>query len=102
MGLDSDAFVTADEICVSIRINLIYSPIYLFFVFLYSMPRHYQPFKPSGFQRGPLQEHGEDLHQLHRGPGEPGGHLHGGAPGPVLPHGKDCYSFIAAKGLTCT
>lgn len=54
------------------------------------MSRHHQPFKPSWFQRGPLPEHGEDLQQLHCGPGESGGHLHGRAPRPVLPQGKDC------------
>ena len=49
----------------------------------------HQPFKPSGHQRRPLPEHGEDLQQLHCGPGESGDHLHGGAPWPVLPQGKD-------------
>lgn len=44
------------------------------------MPRHQQPIKPSGNQRGPLYELGEDLQQLHCDPGEPGDHPHGGAP----------------------
>lgn len=62
---------------------------FFFLLFPCSMSRHHQPSEPSGYQRWPLPEHGEDLQQLHGGPGEPGNHLHGGAPRPVLPQGKD-------------
>lgn len=54
--------------------------LHIFCLFPRSMPRHHQPFEPSGLQRGPLPEHGEDLQQLHCGLGELGDHLHGGAP----------------------
>lgn len=67
---------------------------FFFLVFPCSMPRHHQPFKSSGLQRRPLPKHGEDLQQLHCGPGESGGHLHGEPPWPVLPQGKGCILLI--------
>lgn len=90
-ALDKCFYDIADDlqpVCILCHLNESYKSFFL--VFLCSMPRHHQPFKPSGFQRGPLSEHGEDLQQLHCGPGEPGGHVHGGASWPVLPQGKNC------------
>lgn len=63
------------------------------------MPRHQQPFKPYHHQRQPLCHYGEDVQELHGGVGEPGDHVHGGAPGPVFPQGKRHCGFLASCGL---
>lgn len=43
----------------------------------------------AGDCRRPLQQPGEDVQQLYRGPGEPGAHLHPGLPRPLLPQGEE-------------
>lgn len=61
-----------------------------------SMPRHQQPSKPHRHQPKPLCQYGEDVQKLHRGVGEPGDHVHGGAPGSVLPQGKRHWMILAS------
>lgn len=88
----------ADDIQLFSHLYLTVSHIFLFCVCVCvcscSVPRHQQPFKPNWHHRQPLCQYGEDLQKLYRGAGEPGDHVHGGAPGPVLPQGKrHCWVF---------
>lgn len=48
----------------------------------------------AGDCRRPLQQPGEDVQQLYRGPGEPGAHLHPGLPRPLLPQGEEMEGSI--------